>query len=59
MDIGRISMNMSQNNLKNAVSLSVMKLQMNTNSEMEVGMKQMMEIMAVDNSKGNIIDIKS
>ncbi|MBB6714610.1 YjfB family protein [Clostridium gasigenes] len=59
MDIGRISMNMSQNNLKDAVSLSVMKLQMNTNSEMEVGMKQMMEIMAVDNSKGNIIDIKS
>ncbi|SDP56784.1 YjfB family protein [Clostridium gasigenes] len=59
MDIGRISMNMSQNNLKNAVSLSVMKLQLNTNSEMEVGMKQMMKIMAVDNSKGNIIDIKS
>ncbi|MBU3105318.1 YjfB family protein [Clostridium gasigenes] len=59
MDIGRMSMNMSQNNLKNAVSISVMKLQMNTNSDMEVGMKQMMEIMAVDNSKGNIIDIKS
>ncbi|MBU3132148.1 YjfB family protein [Clostridium gasigenes] len=59
MDIGRMSMNMSQNNLKNAVSISVMKLQMNANSDMEVGMKQMMETMAVDNSKGNIIDIKS
>lgn len=59
MDIGRMSMSMSQSALKGAVAISLMKMQMNTNSEMAVGMKEMMNNMAVDTSKGNTIDFKA
>lgn len=58
MDVGRLSMAMSQNSLMNAVSLSLMKIQMNTSSEIMEGMTKIMETTAVDTSKGNVIDIR-
>lgn len=59
MDIGRMAINMSQNSLKSAVSISLMKLQVNSNSEMAVSMKEIMDTMAVDTSKGNTIDVRA
>ena len=56
MDIPRLSISMSQNSLKSAVSLSLMKIQMNTNTEMANGMKDMIENMAIDTNLGNVID---
>ncbi|MGL5087060.1 MAG: YjfB family protein [Clostridium sp.] len=59
MDIGRMSMSMNQSALKGAVGISLMKMQMNTSSDMAVGMKEMMDTMAVDSSKGNNIDYRA
>lgn len=59
MDIGSMSMAMSQNSLKTAVSLSLMKIQMNTSKEMANGMNDMMKNMAVDPVRGQKIDVKA
>ncbi|MEG2291509.1 MAG: YjfB family protein [Clostridium sp.] len=56
MDIGRMSMSMNQGALATAVQLSLIKLQMNTGKEMAVGMKEMMDTMAVDTTKGVNLD---
>ncbi|MEG0307363.1 MAG: YjfB family protein [Clostridium sp.] len=56
MDIGRMSMSMNQGALATAVQLSLMKLQINTGKEMAVGMKEMMDTMAVDTTKGVNLD---
>ncbi|MGL4774146.1 MAG: YjfB family protein [Clostridium sp.] len=59
MDIPRMSMALSQNSLKSAVSLSLMKMQMNVNSEMATGMKEMIDKVAVDTNIGQVIDKKA
>lgn len=49
-------MSMNQGALATAVQLSLIKLQMNTGKEMAVGMKEMMDTMAVDTTKGVNLD---
>lgn len=58
MDIARMSISMSQGSLASAVQMSLMKIQMNTGEEAANGLKQMMDTMAVDTSKGNVIDVR-
>ena len=59
MDIGRMSMSMSQGALASAVQLSLMKMQMNTGEEMAAGMTDMLNNMAVDTTKGVNLDVKA
>lgn len=59
MDIARMSISMSQGSLASAVQMSLMKIQMNTGEEAANGLKQMMDTMAVDKSKGNTIDVRA
>lgn len=57
MDIGALSMNMSQASLASAVSLAVTKLQMNTIDQAAAGMQEMMATMAVDPNVGTKLDV--
>ncbi|GAA0117242.1 YjfB family protein [Clostridium senegalense] len=57
MDIGRLSMGMSNVALSTAVSLAVTKLQMNSMNEMAVNMQDMMSKMAVNPNVGTKIDV--
>ncbi|MGL5067695.1 MAG: YjfB family protein [Sarcina sp.] len=60
MDVGRMSMSMSQNSLKSAVSISLLKMTMNNNEQVATGMNQMLEsTMATDPSRGIKIDTKA
>ena len=59
MDVGRMSMSMSQGALASAVQLSLMKMQMNTGEEMAAGMTDMLNNMAVDTTKGVNLDVKA
>ncbi|MGL4760178.1 MAG: YjfB family protein [Sarcina sp.] len=60
MDVGRMSMSMSQNSLKSAVSISLLKMTMNNNEQVATGMNQMLEsTMATDPSRGTKIDTKA
>ncbi|WP_243129645.1 MULTISPECIES: YjfB family protein [Clostridium] len=59
MDIGALSMYMSQSSTQNAVSTSVLKMAMNNGEEMATQMTDMIGKMAVDTSKGNIIDVRA
>jgi len=58
MEIGTMSIGMHQASLQNAVSISVMKLAMNSGSEAATQMTDMMKNMAVDTSKGTKIDVR-
>ena len=60
MDVGRMSMSMSQNSLKSAVSISLLKMTMNNNEQVATGMNQMLEsTMATDPNRGTKIDTKA
>lgn len=59
MDVAAISMGLSNSSLASAVSLSVMKLQMNNNDDLAKGMEEMMNNMAVDPNRGINLDIKA
>lgn len=59
MDIGALSMSMSQQKVGNAVSLSLMKMVMNTNEQTGSDMMKMMESMAVDPNRGSKIDTRA
>ena len=60
MDIGRMSMSMSQNSLKSAVSISLLKMTMNNNQQVANGMTQMLDAtMVVDPNLGSKIDTKA
>ena len=59
MDIGNLSMSMSQGALASAVQLSLMKMQMNTGEELATGMTDMLNNMAVDTTKGTNLDVKA
>lgn len=58
MDIASTSMALSQYNLVNAVDVSLMKLQMNTQSQMAEGLNKIMETSAVDPNLGKVIDVR-
>ncbi|WP_294342169.1 YjfB family protein [uncultured Clostridium sp.] len=57
MDIGNLSMAMSQNSLNTSVQLSVLKLGMDSSEELMVNMQEMMENVVVDPNVGRNIDI--
>ncbi|MBU5316027.1 YjfB family protein [Clostridium bornimense] len=57
MDIGNLSMAMSQNLLNTSVQLSVLKLGMDSSEELMVNMQEMMENVVVDPNVGRNIDI--
>ncbi|WP_297519036.1 YjfB family protein [uncultured Clostridium sp.] len=60
MDVGRMSMSMSQNSLKSAVSISLLKMTMNNNQEVANGMTQMLEsIMVTDSNRGTKLDTRA
>lgn len=59
MDIGAMSMVMHQASLESAVSVSVMKLAMNSQTETAAQMTNMMGNMAIDTSKGTNIDARA
>lgn len=56
MDIGGLSMAASQANTMALASMSVLKMQMDTNEVMSNNLNDMMESMAIDPSKGGNID---
>ena len=57
MDIGNLSMAMSQNSLNTSVQFSVLKLGMDSSEELMVNMQEMMENVVVDPNVGRNIDI--
>ena len=57
MDIGNLSMAMSQSSLNTAVQLSVLKLGMNNSEELMNNMQEMMENVVVDPNVGQNLDI--
>lgn len=57
MDIAAMSIGMHEASLQNAVSISVMKIAMNSETETATQMTDMMSNMAIDTSKGTNIDI--
>lgn len=59
MDIAAMSVIMHQASLQSAVSVSVMKMAMNSGAEMSTQMTDMMSNMAVDTSKGMNIDVRA
>ncbi|WP_236896267.1 MULTISPECIES: YjfB family protein [Clostridium] len=59
MDIGAMSMVMNQASLQSAVSVSVMKMAMNSEKVAAVQVTDMMSNMAVDTSKGTNIDVRA
>ena len=56
MDIGALSMAMSQTNVSTAASMSVLKMQMDNSEAMSVNLTDMMSSLAIDPSKGTNID---
>ncbi|EKQ51096.1 MULTISPECIES: YjfB family protein [unclassified Clostridium] len=57
MDIGSLSMGLSQASVANSVQISVMKMAMNNSEDVDVEMEQMMNNMATDENLGRNIDV--
>lgn len=57
MDIGALSMGMSNAALSSAVQISVMKLGMNANEEMSSQMNEMLKIASIESGKGINLDV--
>lgn len=58
MDIAAMSINMGQASLQSAVSVSLMKMAMNSGTEIATQMTELMSNMAIDTSRGNNIDVR-
>lgn len=58
MDIGALSMSMSNASLASAVQISVLKMGMNTNEQTSNAMTEMMSKMAVEPEKGINLDVQ-
>lgn len=56
MDIEAMSVSMHQASLQNAVSISLMKMAMNTETQSASQMTDMIKNMAVDSDRGTNID---
>lgn len=59
MDIGAMSMVMKQASAQSAISISVMKMAMNSQEDTAAQMTNMMSNMAVDTTKGTNIDSRA
>ncbi len=59
MDIEAMSINMHQASLQNAVSISLMKMAMNTEDQSSSQMIDMMKNMAVDPNRGTNLDVSA
>ena len=57
MDIEAMSVSMHQASLQNAVSISLMKMAMNTEAQSASQMTDMIKNMAVDSDRGTNIDV--
>lgn len=58
MDIAAMSISMEQASLQSAVSVSLMKMAMNSGTEIATQMTDLMSNMAIDTSRGNNIDVR-
>lgn len=58
MDIAAMSISMGQASLQSAVSVSLMKIAMNSGTEIATQMTELMSNMAIDTSRGNSIDVR-
>lgn len=56
MDIGALSMGMSQSALSSAMSIALLKMQMNTGEETSNNLLEMAKTMAVEPDKGLNLD---
>jgi hypothetical protein len=59
MDIGALSMIISQSRVQQSVGIEVMKMAMNTGKENATQMTDMMEIVAIDTSVGQNLDVRA
>jgi hypothetical protein len=59
MDIGALSMIMSQSRVQQSVGIEVMKMAMNTGKENATQMTDMMENVAVDSNVGQNLDVRA
>jgi hypothetical protein len=59
MDIGAISMIMSQSRVQESAGIAVMKIAMDAGKENATQMTEMMKNVAVDTSLGNYIDVSA
>lgn len=56
MDVAAMSMNLSQASVQDAASVSILKMAMNNSSETAT---QMTEMMAIDTTRGSVIDARA
>lgn len=59
MDIGAMSMTMNQSSLQSAVSVSVLKMAMNSEAQTSNQMAKIMDNAAVDETRGSRIDVRA
>ncbi|NSB43917.1 hypothetical protein B0P06_003688 [Clostridium saccharoperbutylacetonicum] len=59
MDIAAMSMNLSQTSVQDAASVSILKMAMSNSSETATQMTEMMDNMAIDTTRGSVIDARA
>jgi len=59
MDIGTMSMAMNQSSIQSAVSVSVLKMAMNSEAQTSNQMVKIMDNAAVDETRGSKIDVRA
>ncbi|MGH4125767.1 MAG: YjfB family protein [Clostridium sp.] len=59
MDIGALSMIMSQSRVQQSASIAVMKIAMNTGKENAIQMTEMIKNVAVDSNVGQNLDTRA
>ncbi len=59
MDIGALSMVMSQSNVQQSAGIAVMKMAMDTGKETATQMTEMMKNIAVDINVGQHLDVRA
>ena len=59
MDIGALSMIMSQSRVQESAGIAVMKMAMNTGKENATQMTDIMENVAVDSNVGQNLDVRA
>lgn len=59
MDIGTMSMAMNQSSLQSAVSVSVLKMAMNSEAQASNQISKIMDNAAVDETRGSKIDVRA
>ncbi len=59
MDIGALSMIMSQSRVQQSVGIEVMKMAMNTGKENATQITEMMKNVAVDTNVGQNLDVRA